>query len=147
MQYKNDRSYGIIPMRVHRGVVQLLIVQHLGGHWSFPKGHPEKGETSKEAAIRELKEETGLSVSSFLDIPTFEEEYTFYHRQQKIHKKVLYFPAYVEGQQQKQEEEIKDLLWCELHHCCERLSFKQAKEFCLQLQDQMPVYLEKMRNP
>lgn len=31
------------------------------GHWTFPKGHAEKGESIEETAIREVQEETGLN--------------------------------------------------------------------------------------
>ena len=40
----------------------LLVKNHNGRYWSFPKGHVEKGETEEETAIREIKEETGLDV-------------------------------------------------------------------------------------
>lgn len=146
MQVKEDRSFGIIPIREKQGVIELLIVKHLGGHWSFPKGHPEPGESPQQTATRELLEETGLSVSSFLEMSPFEEEYTFYHRQQKIHKKVSYYPAYVDGTERKQEEEIIDLLWGDLASCIEKLTFKQAREFCIRLQDQMPILKQKIRN-
>lgn len=33
---------------------------YLEGHWDFPSGHGEHGESLKESAIRELKEEVGL---------------------------------------------------------------------------------------
>ena len=33
---------------------------HGAGEWSLPGGHCEKGETSAQSAIRELKEETGM---------------------------------------------------------------------------------------
>ena len=33
------------------------------GHWGFPGGSVEKGETPKEAAVRELKEETGIEAA------------------------------------------------------------------------------------
>ncbi|MDR0368262.1 MAG: NUDIX domain-containing protein [Bacteroidales bacterium] len=39
-------------------------------HWDFPKGHVEEGETDRQAAIREVMEETGideLSISKDLD--------------------------------------------------------------------------------
>lgn len=38
----------------------LLVQGRRSLKWSFPKGHPEVGETSLECAIRELHEETGL---------------------------------------------------------------------------------------
>jgi diadenosine hexaphosphate hydrolase (ATP-forming) len=43
------------------GKVLLVKVKNLKGEvvWTFPKGHLEKGETDKDAAIREVLEETG----------------------------------------------------------------------------------------
>jgi len=31
------------------------------GHWIFPKGHVERGETAAEAALRETEEEAGVT--------------------------------------------------------------------------------------
>lgn len=42
---------------------RILLVQHsasYGGTWSIPKGHVDYGETLREAAVRELLEETGI---------------------------------------------------------------------------------------
>lgn len=36
------------------------------GHWSFPKGHVEKGETTEETVRREVREETGITTLEFL---------------------------------------------------------------------------------
>ena len=39
-----------------------LIVQH-GREWVFPKGHIEQDETPEQAAIREVREETGIQIA------------------------------------------------------------------------------------
>ncbi|GAA3994185.1 NUDIX hydrolase [Deinococcus rubellus] len=39
---------------------QVLMVRYRSGTWAFPKGHLEAGETSQQAAIREVQEETGV---------------------------------------------------------------------------------------
>ena len=39
---------------------QVLLVRYRSGTWAFPKGHLEAGETSLEAAQREVHEETGV---------------------------------------------------------------------------------------
>lgn len=40
---------------------EVLIVRQRDGSWSLPKGHIQEGEDPKAAAIREIKEETGLA--------------------------------------------------------------------------------------
>ena len=44
------------------GDVSVLIVSSKKepGHWIFPKGHVERGETAAEAALRETEEEAGV---------------------------------------------------------------------------------------
>lgn len=143
IQIKKDRSYGVIPLRHVEGEGwETLIVQHLSGHWSFPKGHPEGGEQPKQAAQRELYEETGLEVVRFLPLETFEEHYSFFHKKQKIQKAVLYYPALVRGNVRRQEEEILALEWLSLQDSCARLTFPQAASFCTQLLEQLPLVPE-----
>ena len=38
----------------------VLLVRYRSGHWAFPKGHLEAGETSQQAAVREVQEEGGV---------------------------------------------------------------------------------------
>ena len=38
---------------------ELLMIRSRG-HWDLPKGHVESGETGREAALREVEEETGI---------------------------------------------------------------------------------------
>lgn len=41
---------------------RVLLVQGLGGKWSFPKGRRKEKETSYEGAIREAREEAGIEL-------------------------------------------------------------------------------------
>src|SRR5687767_2355933 len=40
--------------------VEILLIQDAKNRWTIPKGHIEEGETAKETAEREVREETGL---------------------------------------------------------------------------------------
>ena len=59
---KNKRKAGIVIY--NQPTNSLLLVQSRGNLWGFPKGSIEENETIKEAAIREVKEETGFSIDA-----------------------------------------------------------------------------------
>ncbi len=69
------KSAGVIVYHILEDEVKYLLL--FGGKigWGFPKGGIDEGETPKDAAIRETKEETGISSLEF--IPNFE-EVTYY---------------------------------------------------------------------
>ena len=53
-------SGGVVARRVN-GTVCLLLIRDPYNKWGLPKGHVENGENSLEAALREVREETGLT--------------------------------------------------------------------------------------
>jgi bis(5'-nucleosidyl)-tetraphosphatase len=55
--------------------LQFLLMRHRD-RWDLPKGHLDAGETKKQAALRELEEETGLAATSIWTDP----EFVFEHR-------------------------------------------------------------------
>lgn len=128
-----DTSYGIIPLRRQSDNWEVFLVQHQAGHWSFPKGHPEPGEQPQETAIRELKEETGLSILKFLIIDPIKEQYNFIFNRKKIDKSVYYFPALVEGHELIQKKELIEGRWMNLSQAHEQMTFNEGKRICTEL--------------
>lgn len=47
--------------------VEILLIQDAKNRWTIPKGHIEEGETSKQTAEREIREETGLQEMKILN--------------------------------------------------------------------------------
>ncbi|MCA9332068.1 NUDIX domain-containing protein [Candidatus Saccharibacteria bacterium] len=47
--------------------VEILLIQDAKDRWTIPKGHIEEGESSKETAEREIREETGLQEMKVLN--------------------------------------------------------------------------------
>jgi 8-oxo-dGTP pyrophosphatase MutT (NUDIX family) len=58
MMANHNYAYGAIFLTPTNKV--LLVKGRKTGKWSFPKGHPNSGETAFEAAEREVAEEVGL---------------------------------------------------------------------------------------
>ncbi len=89
----------------------LLVKNHNGRFYSFPKGHVEFGENEKQTAVREIKEETDLDV----EILDGFREVSDYCPFGKIRKRVVFFLAIAKNNRIKiQESEIDSYTWVPL---------------------------------
>jgi 8-oxo-dGTP pyrophosphatase MutT (NUDIX family) len=57
---QRETSAGGVVYRLEEGVPLFLLIRDSYSNWGFPKGHLESGERADEAALREVREETGL---------------------------------------------------------------------------------------
>lgn len=74
---------------VRHGQVLLISTQQ-GRRWQLPKGHIEAGETPEQAAVREVREETGVTGRVLAPLP--EVDYWYVEKRSlRIHKRVEYF--------------------------------------------------------
>lgn len=122
-----DASFGVVPLRYRDGQWHVLLVQHRQGHWAFPKGHPNQGESSLTTACRELFEETQCRVLRFLDHSPLVEVYQFRAAHRLIAKTVTYFLAEVEGDPNPQPEELRAAEWFPLREADLRATFEKCK--------------------
>ncbi len=127
-------SYGIIPLQKKDDRWIVLLIQHVGGHWAFPKGHPEENETPQQTAERELAEETGLSIVRFMPVPSMKEHYQFLHENSLVDKTVVYFLAEVAGKVVLQEREIAQCKWVPVEKASQYVTFEQVKKLCSNLE-------------
>lgn len=100
-----------------------VIYRHRREDWSLPKGKLDAGETFKEAAVREIKEETGYEVK--LHDLAGEIHYHVNNRP----KVVRYWHATVENNAGfEPDDEVEKVEWFELNEAIERLDYESERK-------------------
>ena len=124
---ETEKSAGIVLFRNDSDKNEFLLLNYPQGHWDFVKGKIEKNETLHEAALRETREETGISNIEFFD--GFEEsvEYDFRFKKEDIHKKVIFFLAKTNEKNIKLSHEHNDYIWLEYDDALKKTTFENAK--------------------
>jgi len=122
-----ETSAGIIIFRKEDSKNLFLLLHYPSGHWDFVKGKMEKDETTHQTAIRETKEETGITDISFVE--NFEEwiEYNFQYQGELIHKKVVFFLAETKTKDVEISHEHQNFTWMDYNTAMEKTTFDNAK--------------------
>ena len=123
---KYEKSCGAIVVDDEK----VLLVKHNAGHWDFPKGHVEEGETEIETAIREVKEETNIDIKIEKENKYISE----YSPKENVMKTVIYFIGEkVGGEDKPQIEEVSDVEWIDVNKAVERITHQRSKEIMMQV--------------
>ncbi|MDD5218969.1 MAG: NUDIX domain-containing protein [Candidatus Bipolaricaulis sp.] len=87
-----ERAAGFVVFREAGGErVYLILLHRDGGHWGFPKGRIEPGESRAEAALREIREETGISDVTSIQGFAARSRYRVMREGRSLEKTVDYF--------------------------------------------------------
>lgn len=111
---------------------QVLLIRDPYANWGLPKGHIEGGETSAQAAVREVEEETGLAhLAVVAQLPTI--DWYFRDRGRLVHKFCHFFllEAGLGEAVPQIEEGITECQWLTLAEALETVSYANAREVIL----------------
>lgn len=127
----NQVSAGGVAFRMHDGQVEVALISvGEARRWQLPKGTVEKNETNEAAAVREVREETGIltEVVSLLD----RIEYWFYSlsggKRTRHHKYVYFFLLRaLSGNITDHDHEVNESRWVEMKTALKMLKFENEK--------------------
>ncbi len=120
-----EKSCGAVVYHKQEGEYRFLVIKHRNnGHWGFPKGHVENGELEQDTALREIAEETGLTVR-LLNSFRYKIEYA---PKEGIWKEVVFFLAEAANRDVTvQDEEIDDYKWLTYQKAYDLITFSNSK--------------------
>jgi len=130
---KREKSCGCIVINEKN---EVLLIHHNAGHWDFPKGHVEEGETEIQTAVREVKEETNIDVK-------VNEKYRYvteYSPKEDVMKQVVYFMARnISNDKEAQLEEVSEVKWFDFEKALEKITYDSSKEILKKLKKDLEM--------
>jgi 8-oxo-dGTP pyrophosphatase MutT (NUDIX family) len=131
-----EHSSGGVVARHMDGTVHVLLIRDPNGKWGLPKGHVENGESSREAALREVREETGLTnIDAGPSLGTI--DWYFKFKGDLVHKFCDYFlMASPNGDTTpKVSEGITKCLWLPVKEAIVTVAYDNAREVVVRAAD------------
>jgi 8-oxo-dGTP pyrophosphatase MutT (NUDIX family) len=129
---RREFSAGGVVVRRFSGVWQFAAIRPLGKRdtWALPKGHIDGRETEQEAAIREVREETGMRTG--LDEKLGDVSYWFRADGDRIFKQVSFFLLiWQSGSPMPQTTEVEEVAWFDLEQAADVLAYPGERDIAL----------------
>ncbi len=118
---------GVVYREEPEGVLWLVVKQSGDGKWHLPKGWIEPGESSIEAAQREVREEGGAEAEVLGKVGS--EKYFFVQDKEKIFKTVVfYLMKYTQECPSEPSIEIEETAWLAYEEARKKLAFENEQE-------------------
>ncbi len=93
---------------------------------ALPKGHPDGDESEVEAAVREVREETGAEAEPIEKLG--EIRYTYERKGRPIDKRVAFYLFHYRGGELGHDHEIADVRWMPLEEAERSLTYEGERQ-------------------
>jgi 8-oxo-dGTP pyrophosphatase MutT (NUDIX family) len=131
IQTETQISAGGVAHRRQNGSVEIALISvGTPARWQLPKGIIDEGETSEQAALREVREEAGINTELETLVDKIEYWYVANRNGERIryHKFVyFYLLRFVSGDTSDHDHEVNEARWTEIGAAIEMLSFKSER--------------------
>lgn len=134
-----ETSAGGVVMHAGAAGPLYLLIRDSYGNWGFPKGHLEQGERPEDAAVREVREETGLGEVR-LRAPIHTIDWYFRFRGRLIHKVCHFFLMEAEDMRTspQADEGITACRWERYDDAVALVSYENARDVLRRAHGQVP---------
>ncbi|HUS59469.1 MAG TPA: bis(5'-nucleosyl)-tetraphosphatase [Planctomycetota bacterium] len=122
-----EKSVGLVIFRESTKGRLYLLLHYRGGHWDFPKGHVENGESEHQTALRELREETGITDAEIIDGFREKVQYSFRRNGRSVRKEVVYYMARTGSPDVCLSAEHQACTWLPAKETLRRITFENSR--------------------
>jgi 8-oxo-dGTP diphosphatase len=129
MEVRQQLSAGGVVARPG-AVLELCLIRPTGRNvWALPKGWVEPGETHEAAALREIREETGIEGVIDSDLESIEYWFLSREDQVRIHKVVHFFLVrFVSGDTSRHDHEVAEAAWFDVERALDRMTYPNERQ-------------------
>lgn len=132
IKWKREISAGGVVYKKEKGEVFVLLIMPMSrnfgppeGYWSFPKGKIDEGEDKAATAVREVREEAGVTAKIVEDLSYVK----FFRNYDQTLKFVHYFlMEYIFGELTDHDKEVAEVAWVKLDEVDSKLKWPADKE-------------------
>jgi 8-oxo-dGTP pyrophosphatase MutT (NUDIX family) len=118
---RGDSCIVIVPTRRAADGAKVL---------ALPKGHPDGDESAADAALREVREETGVDAAVVEKLGDI--RYWYMRGGRRIAKVVSFFLLdYVAGELEDHDQEVERAAWMALEEAARRLTYRGEREMAM----------------
>jgi 8-oxo-dGTP pyrophosphatase MutT (NUDIX family) len=134
-------SAGGVVYRRRGGAVEVALISvGAANRWQLPKGLVGRGETPERAALREVREETGLEAEIVAPLDTV--EYWYFSKggaaRVRFHKFVHFFlMRFLAGDVAGHDAEVNEARWVGIEEAARMLAFKGERQALAQAREMM----------
>lgn len=125
-------SAGGVAFRKEGGRIEVALISvGADARWQLPKGIVDKGESTEDAAIREVREEAGVQTQVVERIEKVEYWYVGNEdgRRVRYHKFVyFYLLSYLSGDVEDHDAEVNEARWFEIDEAVNRMAFDSERK-------------------
>jgi len=122
-----EKSAGAVVF-TRKDKIKYLLLMRNPKYWDLPKGNIERGEEEEQAAVREVKEETGLDEIKIIAGFKESEHYFYRLKGELISKDVVFFLAESKTDKVKISKEHEDYGWFEFDEAVKKAKSKVILE-------------------
>ena len=132
-------SAGGVAYRKRAGHIDVALISvGADNRWQLPKGLVDKGESTADASVREVREETGIDAEMIDRIDKV--EYWYVSKEEgsavRYHKFVyFYLMRYKSGSVDDHDDEVNEARWVAIDDAIEMLAFKSEKKIMTQARE------------